>query len=70
LVRQHLAELDEWRSLVPAEATPAFLPVALVPALLAGMERPSYDPFKFVELPQWRRQWILWRAARRDYPGA
>ena len=30
-VRQHLAELDEWRSLVPPEASPAFLPVALVP---------------------------------------
>jgi 15-cis-phytoene synthase len=68
--RHHLAELDEWRSLVPPEASPAFLPVALVPAILASMERPSYDPFKLVELSQWRRQWTLWRAARRDFPGA
>jgi phytoene synthase len=30
------------------------------------MERPDYDPFKTaVEVPQWRRQWALWRAARR-----
>jgi 15-cis-phytoene synthase len=67
-VRMRLAELDEWRSLVPAEASPAFLPVAIVPALLARMERPHYDPFKLVELSQWRRQWTLWRAARRDFP--
>jgi phytoene synthase len=30
------------------------------------MEKPGYDPFKtVVELPQWKRQWILWRTARR-----
>src|SRR5580704_2424618 len=69
-VRQHLAELDEWRSLVPPEASPAFLPVALVPTMLALMERPHYDPFKVVELPQWRRQWTMWRAARRDFSAA
>jgi 15-cis-phytoene synthase len=68
--RQHLAELDEWRWLVPPEASPAFLPVALVPAILASMERPSYDPFKLVAPSQWRRQWTLWRAARRDFPSA
>lgn len=67
--RHHLAELDEWRSLVPPEASPAFLPVALVPGLLASMERSSYDPFKIVALSQWRRQWTLWRAARRNFPG-
>jgi 15-cis-phytoene synthase len=66
--RHHLAELDEWRSLVPPDASPAFLPVALVTAILASMERRSYDPFKLVELSQWRRQWTLWRAARRDFP--
>ena len=45
---------------------PAFLPVALVPGYLAAMERPGYDPFKTaVDVPQWRRQWALWRAARR-----
>ena len=29
-------------------------------------EPPGYDPFKTaLEVPQWRRQWALWRAARR-----
>jgi hypothetical protein len=28
------------------------------------MERRSYRPFAPSELPQWRRQWALWRAAR------
>ena len=41
------------------------LPVALVPGYLRLMERPDYDPFRTaVEIPQWRRQWTLWRAAR------
>ncbi|HUB64854.1 MAG TPA: phytoene/squalene synthase family protein, partial [Methylocella sp.] len=45
---------------------PAFLPVCLCEPYLRLMEKPSYDPFKTViELPQWRRQWILWRASSR-----
>ena len=45
---------------------PAFLPPALVPRYLAVMDRADYDPFRTaVEIPQWRRQWTLWRAARR-----
>src|SRR5579872_164261 len=44
----------------------AFLPLALVPLYLKRMERPDYRPFETpVEAPQWRRQWALWRAARR-----
>jgi len=51
---------------VPAAAMPAFLPVALVPGYLAAMERPGYDPFRSdPSVPQWRRQWALWRSARR-----
>jgi 15-cis-phytoene synthase len=50
----------------PRSAIPAFLPTALVPKYLAAMERPGYDPFRVaVDIPQWRRQWTLWRAARR-----
>jgi hypothetical protein len=31
------------------------------------MERRDYDPFTTaVEVAQWRRPWILWRAARRS----
>jgi phytoene synthase len=51
---------------LPAIAQPVFLPLVLVDAYLTRMERRGYDPFTTpVEIPQWRRQWMLWRAARR-----
>jgi phytoene synthase len=51
---------------LPDKSRPAFLPVCLCEPYLRLMEKPGYEPFKAViELPQWRRQWILWRAARR-----
>jgi len=51
---------------VPGKSRPAFLPVCLCEPYLRLMEKPGFDPFRTViELPQWRRQWILWRAARR-----
>jgi phytoene synthase len=54
------------RAGLPATVVPAFLTVALVPAYLDRMERRDYDPFTTpVDVPQWRRQWLLWRAARR-----
>ncbi len=50
---------------ISPQAAPAFLPVALVRLYLDRMERRDYDPFTSpVEVPQWRRQWTLWRAAR------
>jgi phytoene synthase len=48
----------------PERCAPAFLTAAVVPAWLARFER-AVDPFGAVDLPQWRRQWIIWRAARR-----
>jgi phytoene synthase len=64
--RAHLAAFETLLPQVPAAAMPAFLPVALVPGYLAAMEQADYDPFRsLVEVPQWRRQWTLWRAARR-----
>jgi phytoene synthase len=49
---------------VPSVARPAFLPIALVDVYLARMERADYQPFHTrIEVPQWRRQWALWRAA-------
>jgi phytoene synthase len=46
---------------LPSEAWPAFLPVALVGPSLDRLER--CDAFSPVELPPWRRQWLIWRAA-------
>jgi phytoene synthase len=64
--RQHLAAACDLLSAMPAAVAPALLPVALVRPLLARMERRFYRPFRPSELAQWRRQWILWRAARND----
>jgi 15-cis-phytoene synthase len=64
--RANFSAFAVWRDQLAVAVVPAFLPVALVPAYLDRMERRHYDPFKTaVEVPQWRRQWLLWRAARR-----
>lgn len=44
---------------VPERVLPAFLPLALVNARFSRVER-GLSP----DLPQWRRQWILWRASK------
>jgi len=65
-VRDNVVAFEPALASVSAAAMPAFLPVALVPSYLSEMERPDYDPFRSdPSVPQWRRQWILWRAARR-----
>lgn len=64
--RRHVEQFGRLLSQLPAVSAPAFLPVALVPGYLSVMSGPGYDPFKSaVDVPQWRRQWTLWRAARR-----
>jgi phytoene synthase len=50
---------------IPEACAPAFLAAALVPPLLARLDAAAADPFASVEVPQWQRQWVLWRAARR-----
>jgi phytoene synthase len=49
---------------VPDVCAPAFLVCAAVPPLLARLDAAASDPFRQIEVPQWRRQWALWRAAR------
>jgi phytoene synthase len=64
--RKCVAAFEALLPQLPVTTMPAFLPVALVPGYLSAMEQPGYDPFKTaVEVPQWRRQWVLWRAGRR-----
>ncbi|HTV33732.1 MAG TPA: phytoene/squalene synthase family protein [Methylocella sp.] len=66
LARTHL---ETFHSLLPGlspRCRPALLPACLCEPYLRQMEKSGYDPFKSViELAQWRRQWILWRTARR-----
>ena len=49
---------------IPEACAPAFLIVTLVPPVLARLDAAAADPFRQIEVPQWRRQWALWRAAR------
>ena len=63
--RAHLAAVHDLLPAAPPAILPALLPVALVRPLLSAMEKPGYEPFVPVDVPQWRRQWALWRAARR-----
>jgi phytoene synthase len=62
--RHHLGVARGLLGHAPPEIMPALLPVTLVRPTLDRMERRSYRPFQLRDLPQWRRQWILWRAAR------
>jgi phytoene synthase len=60
--RRHLAAAKAAIAALPAALRPAFLPLALVEPYLQRTQARDYDPFRTpVELPQWRRQWILWR---------
>jgi 15-cis-phytoene synthase len=64
--RAHLTTARAAIAAVPLAQVPALLPTALVRGYLDRMERRDYDPFRTdVDVPQWRRQWVLWRAARR-----
>jgi 15-cis-phytoene synthase len=65
LARQHHDTAASLIATVAIGARGALLPLSLVPPYLAVMERRGFDPFRHaVELPQWRRQWALWRASR------
>jgi phytoene synthase len=61
--RSHLAAVKAGDG-ITQRLLPALLPVALVVPTLTRMERKDADPFHPRPVPQWRRQWTLWRAAR------
>lgn len=60
----HLSALRMSIGDVPPALVPAFLPLAPVRTLLMRLEREKDAPFEMVDVPQWRRQWLMWRAAR------
>jgi phytoene synthase len=62
MVRRHLDAAAEMLSGLPQQALPAFLPMALVRPSLDRLERS--DIFAPSLLSPWRRQWLMWRAAR------
>jgi len=62
LALKHLAAAHAQLATLPAGAVPAVLPVAPVRPALERLAR--RDPFAPAEIPAWRRQWLIWRAAR------
>jgi phytoene synthase len=62
LIRQRLDVARERVTALPSEALPAFLPVALARPMLDRLGR--CDPFAPADISPWRRQWLIWRAAR------
>jgi phytoene synthase len=63
IAREHLAQAQASVGSLASAAHPAFLPLAILPLYLAAMERRD-NSFTVPEVPQWRRQWRLWRASR------
>jgi phytoene synthase len=61
LARSRLRTADGLVTTLPREAIPALLPLALVRRSLDRLDRS--EPFAPAEIPPWRRQWLLWRAA-------
>ena len=63
--RGHLAKAEARIAQLPREVRAAYAPLAVAPGYLARLERRADAPFgAVVEVPQWRRQWALWRWAR------
>ncbi|MFY9893134.1 MAG: phytoene/squalene synthase family protein [Xanthobacteraceae bacterium] len=62
LGRRHLDAAHQQMAALPPLAVPALLPVALVRPALMRLE--GGDPFSPAEIAPWRRQWLIWRAAR------
>ena len=62
IARRHLLAAHQQIAMLPVAALPAFLPIALVRPSLDRLSR--CDPFAPAELSPWRRQWLIWRAAR------
>src|SRR5262245_59832373 len=62
VARTHLSQVAIGS--IPPALMPSFLPAALVAPALKWLERGANTPFTLRPLPQWRRQWLLWRAAR------
>ncbi len=62
--RRHLVRVGAASAQIPGQALPVFLPLAPLRQWLLDMERADYNPFTPPDVPQWRRQWRIWRAAK------
>ncbi len=62
--RRHLTRIAESSADIPEKIWPAFVLLAPLWRWLNMMERAAYQPFQPPELPAWRAQWRIWRAAK------
>jgi len=66
LARDRLAAARQAMMGLDRAILPAFLPAATVEPVLSRMDGAGFDPFRQVaDISPLRRQWIIWRAARR-----
>lgn len=62
--RRHAEALAHLPGVAP-RARAAFAPLACAPLYIQAMEKADYQPFASrIDVPQWRRQWALWRFSR------
>jgi len=62
VARNHLAAARQRVLELPQQVLPVFLPVALIGPLLGRLDQ--CDAFSPANISPWRRQWLIWRAAR------
>jgi phytoene synthase len=62
---QRVRRFFEAAATLPERARSAYLPMAVVPLYLGAMGPPSWDLYTSAEVAQWKRQWHIWRVARR-----
>jgi 15-cis-phytoene synthase len=66
LAQRHLAETRRLAPGLDPTIAPAFLPVALVDPHLRRLNQRDYDPYRSrIDLPAWRKIWVLWQQSRR-----
>ena len=62
-----MAGLRCGKDTISPDAALVFLTANFVPPMLRKTARRGFDPFNDrIDLPQWRQQWIMWRAAGRN----
>jgi phytoene synthase len=62
--RAHLCSARQHEGGMMRDTCPVLLPLVLIGPRLARISRPGVDPFTLDDIPAWRRQWLIWRAAR------
>jgi len=63
LAQTHLDKAVKAKAVLPVQVRGAFLPLTLVPLHLKAVRSNTHPAQQIVFVPQWRKQWALWRGA-------